>query len=71
MNKRYRNRLLWLASMLSRRATAIRRYVKAHTPPRKERVPKPAIPPTPIERAFQEHPQRDIVDDAMRRIGAV
>lgn len=71
MNKHYRNRLLWLASILSRRATAIRRYVNAHTPPRKVRAPKPDLPPTPLERAFQEHPQRDIVDDAMRRIGAV
>jgi hypothetical protein len=38
MKKTTRNRLLWLASILSRRATAIRRYVKARTPPRKPRA---------------------------------
>ena len=50
MNKRYRNRLLWLASILSRWATGIRRYVKAHTPPRKAK----AMPPASVTPLFQE-----------------
>lgn len=40
-SKTTRNRLLWLASLLDRRATAIRRLVKARTPPRKAKAPKP------------------------------
>lgn len=39
MNKRNRNRLLWLARILDGRAQAIRRYVKRVTP-RRERQPE-------------------------------
>lgn len=49
MKLKHRNRLLWIASILSRRATAIRRYVKARTPKRPTKFPfvvvdDPAVP---------------------------
>jgi hypothetical protein len=43
-SKQTRNRLLWLASYLDRRAAGIRRLVKARTPPRKAKAPK-ELPP--------------------------
>jgi len=37
MNRRNRNRLLWLASFLARRAAGLRKYVKRVTPRRERR----------------------------------
>lgn len=56
MKLKYRNRLLWLASFLDRRAAAIRRYVREHTPKRKGKLPlvvsaspDPSLPPGVVE----------------------
>lgn len=56
MRKSYRNKLLWLASFLDRRAAAIRRYVREHTPKRKGKLrfvisatPDPSLPSGVVE----------------------
>lgn len=49
LSVRSRNRLLWLASILERRAKGLRKYVKAKTPPRKKRGARPAEPSPQVD----------------------
>lgn len=68
MKKTTRNKLLFLASLLDRRATAIRKFVRARTPKRVRKEKEIDRPSTPLERAFQTDAAR-IGAAALRRIG--